>query len=80
MVLAEAPLGAGFQVKGVLLDKEVGKRLTDMGFTRGAQGSVVRRGAFGGPMQIRILNYDILIRRSEATGIEVELTAAAACQ
>jgi Fe2+ transport system protein FeoA len=73
MVLADAPLGVVFQVKGVLLDKEVGKRLSDMGFTQGAAGSVVRRGVFGGPMQVRILNYDILIRRSEARGIEVEM-------
>jgi Fe2+ transport system protein FeoA len=73
MVLADAPLGVVFQVKGVLLDKEVGKRLTDMGFTRGASGSVVRRGVFGGPVQVHILNYDILIRRSEARGIEVEM-------
>lgn len=77
MVLAEAPLGAVFQVKGVLLQKEVGKRLSDMGFTRGAEGCVVRRGMLGGPLQVHILNYDILIRRSEAKGIEVELAAAA---
>jgi Fe2+ transport system protein FeoA len=72
MVLSEAGVGAAFRVKGVRIGNEVGKRLSDMGFTQGARGVIVRRGFLGGPMQIRILDYDILIRRSEAAGIEVE--------
>jgi ferrous iron transport protein A len=56
----------------VLLGKEVGKRLADMGFTAGTEGAVVRAGFFRGPLQVRIRGYDILIRRYEAAGIEVE--------
>jgi Fe2+ transport system protein FeoA len=72
MILSDAPSGASFSVKRVNLDKEVGKRLADMGFTEGAQGAVVRHSFFRGPMQVRILSYDILIRRYEAAGIEVD--------
>ncbi|GHV21183.1 hypothetical protein FACS189494_06210 [Spirochaetia bacterium] len=72
MVLSDAPNGASFQVKKVNIEKEIGKRLADMGFTEGAQGAVVRRSFFHGPLQVRILGYDILIRRFEASGIEVE--------
>ncbi|MDR0706871.1 MAG: ferrous iron transport protein A [Treponema sp.] len=72
MVLSEAPKGASFTVSTVTLGKEVGKRLADMGFTAGAEGAVVRVGFFRGPLQIRIRGYDILIRRFEAAGIEVE--------
>jgi len=72
MVIADAPAGASFKVKRVTLDKEVGRRLADMGFTEGAEGAVVRSGFFHGPLQVRIRGYDILIRRSEAAGIEVE--------
>jgi ferrous iron transport protein A len=43
-----------------------------MGFTGGAEGAVVRKGFFRGPLQVRIRGYDILIRRFEASGIEVE--------
>jgi ferrous iron transport protein A len=43
-----------------------------MGFTAGAEGAVIRRGFMRGPMQVRIRGYDILIRRFEAAGIEVE--------
>lgn len=72
MLLSDAPKGASFSVVKVMLGKEVGKRLADMGFTEGAEGAVVRTGFFRGPLQIRIRGYDILIRRFEAAGIEVE--------
>ncbi|WP_304240705.1 FeoA family protein [Gracilinema caldarium] len=72
MFLSDAPNGASFKVIRVLIGKEVGKRLADMGFTEGAEGAVVRGGLFRGPLQVRIRGYDVLIRRSEAAGIEVE--------
>jgi ferrous iron transport protein A len=72
MFLSDAPGGASFTVIKVTIGKEVGKRLADMGFTAGAGGAVVRAGFFRGPMQVRIRGYDILIRRFEAAGIEVE--------
>ncbi|MDR2517112.1 MAG: ferrous iron transport protein A [Spirochaetaceae bacterium] len=72
MLLSDAPSGASFTVVRVALGKEVGKRLADMGFTEGAEGAVVRPGFFRGPLQVRIRGYDILIRRFEASGIEVE--------
>ncbi|GAB1483516.1 hypothetical protein MASR2M78_23320 [Treponema sp.] len=72
MVISDAPDGASFKVVRVLLNKEVGKRLADMGFTEGAEGAVIRGGFFHGPLQVRIRGYDILLRRSEASGIEIE--------
>ncbi|GHV84598.1 hypothetical protein AGMMS50230_02060 [Spirochaetia bacterium] len=72
MMLSDAPKGASFKVLRVTLGKEVGRRLADMGFTGGTEGAVVRTGFFRGPLQVRIRGYDILIRRFEAAGIEVE--------
>ena len=72
MYVSDAPSGASFRVVRVTLGKEVGKRLADMGFTEGAEGAVVRGGFLHGPLQVRIRGYDILIRRCEAAGIEVE--------
>ena len=71
MFVSDVPNGASFRVVKVTLGKEVGKRLADMGFTEDAEGAVVRSGFFHGPIQVRIRGYDILIRRSEARGIEV---------
>ncbi|MDR2186076.1 MAG: ferrous iron transport protein A [Treponema sp.] len=72
MLLSDAPKGASFKVVKVMLRREVGKRLADMGFTENTEGAVVRSGFFRGPLQVRIRGYDILIRRCEAAGIEVE--------
>ncbi|HOV15460.1 MAG TPA: FeoA domain-containing protein [Spirochaetota bacterium] len=62
-----------FKVKKVILKKEVGKRLSDMGFTNGVTGTVIRSALLGDPIQVNILNYNVSIRKSEASGIEVEL-------
>lgn len=72
MFLSDAPVGASFKVLQVTLAREVGKRLADMGFTEGAEGLVVRGGLMGGPLQVQIRGYDILIRCCEAAGIEIE--------
>ena len=71
MTLDDAPAGASFLIVKVNLPHEVGKRLADMGFIENAPGAVVRASFFGGPLQVRILGYDVLIRRFEARGIEV---------
>ncbi len=72
MQVSDLVPGQHFKVLRMSLSKEVGKRLVDMGFTEGRRGVVIRRGLIGGPMHVRILGYDLLIRRSEAAGIEVE--------
>jgi ferrous iron transport protein A len=72
MTVVDAPAGAPFKVLKVSLPGEIGKRLADMGFTAGAEGKVIRIGFLRGPIQVRIRGYDILIRRREAAGIEVE--------
>jgi ferrous iron transport protein A len=72
MTVATMKPGQAFRVERVVLSREVGKRLADMGFTQGASGTVVRKSLFGGPMQIRIRNYDVVLRRSEAAGVEAE--------
>ena len=72
MYVSDLLPGTTFRIIGVRIAGEVGKRLADMGFTEGAEGAVVRAGFLRGPFQVRIRGYDILIRRSEASGIEVE--------
>ncbi len=72
MNLSELKNGDFFRVKNVRLVKEVGKKMADMGFTGGAEGTVIRSALLGDPIQIRIIGYNVSIRRSEAAGIEVE--------
>jgi Fe2+ transport system protein FeoA len=71
MTIAMMREGDEFIVERLALNRETGKRLADMGFTQGAVGYVVRRGFFGGPLQIRLGECDVMIRASEAAGIDV---------
>ena len=72
MRLSDLDEGTQFVVLRVLIGGEVGRRLADMGFTEGAQGTLVRGTFLHDPLQIRIRDYDVMIRRSEAHLIEVK--------
>ncbi|HCL55676.1 MAG TPA: iron transporter FeoA [Spirochaetia bacterium] len=73
MVLSQLKNQDRFRVIKVTLDKEIGKRLVDMGFSQGTEGIVVRSALLGDPLQINLLSYNVSIRKKEASGIEVEL-------
>lgn len=71
MTIGDLKPGDAFVVQGVELPRETGKRLADMGFTRGVEGRVVRKALFGDPFQVSILGYQVSIRRSEANGVNI---------
>lgn len=71
MNIADLKNGETFTVCQVMIRGEVGKRLADMGFTRGVAGTVIRSALFGDPLQVNILNYNVSLRKSEARGVEV---------
>ncbi len=47
------------------------KRIAEMGFIKGKQVKVIKTAPFNGPVEYKILNYNISLRRSEAERIEV---------
>jgi ferrous iron transport protein A len=71
MSIATIGIGREFLVKRIALAREAGKRLADLGFTEGARGAVIRKSLFGGPLHVRIGEYEVVMRRSEAEGVEV---------
>lgn len=75
MTIQDLKVGDEFVIVGVTLTRELGKRLADMGFTRGTRGRLVRRALLGDPLQIALLGYQISIRTAEAAGVLVERTA-----
>jgi len=77
MLLSEIQKGTSFRVVKITSGREIARRLADMGFTEGAEGIVVRTGFLKGPMHVRIRGYGILIRRSEASDIEISPVEAA---
>lgn len=80
MTIADLKNGDPFKVKRVVLGKEIGKRLADMGFVRGVEGRVIRSAFLGDPLQVKICHYDISLRRKEARGVEVEPVAFPHCK
>ncbi|MGQ7871437.1 ferrous iron transport protein B [Sunxiuqinia sp. sy24] len=47
------------------------KRIMEMGFVRGKEVKVIKNAPFKGPIEFKILDYNITLRRSEASLIEV---------
>lgn len=74
MTIGDLKTGDAFVVQGVELSRETGKRLADMGFTRGVRGKVIRKALLGDPFQVSILGYQVSIRKSEALGVTVDRT------
>lgn len=52
-------------------DDALRQRLLALGFRAGKTVEIIRKASFGGPLQVRIGTTDILLRRNEATKIEV---------
>lgn len=62
--------------ESVIITKVLGhgsfrKRITEMGFIKGKEVTVVKNAPFKGPIEFKILDYNITLRRSEAKLIEV---------
>lgn len=49
----------------------VRQRLLDLGFVPGSSIDMVRRAPLGDPIQCKVANYNVTLRRSEAALIEV---------
>ena len=72
MTLNEIKPGDRFMLLQVKASGEVGKRLADMEFVKGVNGSVLRIAHVGDPIEVLIMDYHVSIRKSEASEIEVE--------
>lgn len=75
MRLSELVPGQWFRVLNIVSGGEIGKRFVDLGFVSGAEGQVVRSTFLRGPMQIKLGDYNLVMRRHEAQLVEVDLLA-----
>ncbi|HNX55632.1 MAG TPA: ferrous iron transport protein B [Prolixibacteraceae bacterium] len=62
--------------ESVIITKVLGhgsfrKRITEMGFVKGKEVTVIKTAPFNGPIEFKILDYNITLRRTEANLIEV---------
>ncbi len=51
---------------------EIGKRMTDMGVTKGTGVEMIRVAPLGDPIDIKIKGYHLTLRKNEAAHIEIE--------
>ena len=73
VTLADLEVGPIARVTSVHADDPVMLRLMEMGLVPGTPVQVMKRAPFGGPMQIRVRDYRLSIRRSEASRLEVRI-------
>lgn len=71
-LLASVPVGSTAIVSRVKGGRRVVRRLLEMGLVPGTPVTIQREAPLGDPVELRVRNYALSIRRSEALGIEVE--------
>lgn len=73
MTLDTTPFGTTARVVSVTGDGPIALRLMQMGVVPGVSVSVVKSAPLGDPIQIRIRDFDLALRRLEARAITVAL-------
>ena len=76
MTLNELEQSDPFVITELHSSGEIRKRLVDMGFVRGANGIVLRKAVFGGPIEVRLGRTLVSLRSGEAVQVQVERLAA----
>lgn len=69
--LAELPLGEEAEIVSVSCDRRVSRRLMEMGLVPGTAVRVVRVAPLGDPIELRVRNYALSVRRADAAKIAV---------
>jgi Fe2+ transport system protein FeoA len=73
MLLSEAPSDRRVRVTGFGRGGLMTTRLMEMGLIAGTEVHVVGYAPFGGTLQLRVMDYDLAVRRGEAALVEVAL-------
>jgi Fe2+ transport system protein FeoA len=70
--LAGLPVGATAVVARVSGSRSVVRRLLELGLVPGTRITLRRQAPLGDPVELRVRNYALSIRRADALGIDVE--------
>lgn len=73
ITLRQLPPGEIATITAIHTEEPLHQRLLALGFRTGNHIEVIRLARLSGPLQVRIGTTDILLRRSEAEKIEVNL-------
>ncbi|CAN5571738.1 hypothetical protein BH10PLA1_BH10PLA1_19590 [soil metagenome] len=74
--LDELPIGSWATVVNVSGDRELRRRLLEMGFCNGAMVQAVRRAPMGDPIEFRLRGYLLSLRHEQARHVQIRHDAA----
>ena len=69
--LSELKPGEKGVISKVVGDREVRRRLLDMGLTRGTEITVIRRAPLGDPVEFLLKGYNLSLRKRESENVYV---------
>ena len=75
--IADLPLGRRAEIVSIDCDRRISRRLMEMGLLPGTEVRVVRVAPLGDPIELRVRNYSLSVRRAEAANIAVRVEGAA---
>ena len=74
MYLSELKVGQRAIIKKLnIQNKEIRRRLLDMGLTRGTKVEIKKIAPMGDPIDIKLRDYELCISKTELSSIEVEV-------
>lgn len=72
MKLSDMPAGSSGTVASVDDSSRVGRRLSELGVVPGVRVSVIKHAPFGDPVEVRLLRYNLALRKEEAAVVEID--------
>ena len=72
MTLNELPIGSSCLVKKINGEGKIRRRIFDMGITPGAEIYLRKKAPLGDPLEVTLRGYELTLRKSEASFVEVE--------
>ncbi len=73
MKLSELPRGKSAKIVSMDLPVNIKDRLNRVGLTAGVRVIFVRRAPFGGPLEIKVRDFYLALRKEQADKIEIEI-------
>ena len=70
--LKDAAIGETVTVKRIHGEGALKRRIMDMGITKGVEVYVRKLAPLGDPVEVKVRNYELSIRKADAEMIEVE--------
>ena len=71
--LRDGEIGGSYQVKKILGQGAVKRRIMDMGLTKNTSFTVVKVAPLGDPIQIHLRGYQLSLRKQDAEMVQIEL-------